>query len=172
MQTDGGPCAATEHFIAQCLRLLRFLVQVSNKGNVESLFMDLLKFMRHTVQDPREEEAAIIAEGIMSTFCQKWAEEKPRFVEYFSTQWQPKIGNIPHHAGSGNASGKPHRVRDAPTDKSAFYNPAGLVMQLFRDIDGCSINTTSHVEGWHSTLKVSHDYSTSHFSAGCGLTSL
>ncbi|KAK9901081.1 hypothetical protein WJX75_002389 [Coccomyxa subellipsoidea] len=28
-----------------------------------------------------------------------------------------------------------------------------MVMQLFRDIAGCPINTTSHIEGWHSTLK-------------------
>lgn len=31
-------------------------------------------------------------------------------------------------------------------------------MQLFRDIQNCSINTTSHIEGWHFTLKVSHDW--------------
>ena len=110
MQADCRPCAATDQFIAQCLRLSYVLVQVGNKGNVESMFIDLLKFMRHTVQDPREEEAAVIAEGIMNTFCQKWAEEEPRFVEYYSTQWQPKIGSIPHHAGSKSTSGNPHRV--------------------------------------------------------------
>ena len=34
----------------------------------------------------------------------------------------------------------------------------GLVMQLFHDIQGCSINTTSHGEGWQGTLKVYHDW--------------
>ncbi|BDA47435.1 hypothetical protein COCOBI_10-2830 [Coccomyxa sp. Obi] len=29
-----------------------------------------------------------------------------------------------------------------------------MVVQLFRDIAGCPINTTSHIEGWHSTLKL------------------
>ena len=30
-----------------------------------------------------------------------------------------------------------------------------MIMQVFRTLVGCSINTTSHVEGWHGTLKVS-----------------
>lgn len=30
-----------------------------------------------------------------------------------------------------------------------------MIMQIFRDIAGCAINTTSHIEGWHATLKVS-----------------
>ena len=32
-----------------------------------------------------------------------------------------------------------------------------MIMQIFRDIAGCPINTTSHIEGWHSTLKVSRN---------------
>lgn len=31
---------------------------------------------------------------------------------------------------------------------------AGMIMQVYRDLAGCAINCTSHVEGWHKTLKV------------------
>ena len=84
------PCAAKEHSIAQHLRLPFGLVQVGNKGNIESMFIDLLKIMRHTEQCPREEKAAIIAEGVMSTFCRKWEGEEPRFVHYFSAPMAPQ----------------------------------------------------------------------------------
>jgi hypothetical protein len=30
----------------------------------------------------------------------------------------------------------------------------GMIMQVYRDLAGCDINCTSHVEGWHLTLKV------------------
>ena len=57
-------------------------------------------------------------------------------------------------------------------DNSALFKiSAGLVMQLFLDIQGCSINTLSHVEGWHSILKVSHDYETFQSNAIDNLTS-
>lgn len=31
---------------------------------------------------------------------------------------------------------------------------AELIMQILRDIAGCGINCTSHIEGWHRALKV------------------
>ena len=31
---------------------------------------------------------------------------------------------------------------------------AGMIMQVLRTLIGCSINTTSHIEGYHITLKV------------------
>lgn len=34
---------------------------------------------------------------------------------------------------------------------------ADLIMQIFRDIAGCGINCTSHIEGWHRALKVQSD---------------
>lgn len=48
------------------------LAQAGNKGNIVALFTDLLKVMRHTVHGPRptEEEASVIAKGIVSAFCQ------------------------------------------------------------------------------------------------------
>ncbi len=31
---------------------------------------------------------------------------------------------------------------------------AGRIVQIYRTIAGCTINTTSHIEGHHSSLKV------------------
>ena len=72
------------------------LAQAGSKGNIEVLSTDLLEVMRHTVHGPMptEEEASVIANGVVSAFCQKWETNEPRFVEYFNTQWQPKIGDL------------------------------------------------------------------------------
>ena len=36
----------------------------------------------------------------------------------------------------------------------AVITCADALVQIFWDLIGCPINTTSHIEGWHSTLKV------------------
>ena len=73
-------------------------MQVGNKGNIEAIFTDLLELMRYTVHSarPTEEEASVIAKRVLSAFSQRWREHEPRFVEYFNSQWQAKIGNIIH----------------------------------------------------------------------------
>ncbi|CAL8463842.1 g3376 [Coccomyxa elongata] len=37
--------------------------------------------------------------------------------------------------------------------KKEWGQKLGMIMQVYRDLAKCAINCTSHVEGWHMTLK-------------------
>jgi hypothetical protein len=137
----------------QYLRIVEtwaMLVQVASKSSIEPMFRDVLKTLRFILKVP-DETAALLA------------------GKAFVDRSGPRRASL---SAISRPNGCPSLVRSVlvtldpiltvwitmntqTTEIQSFhFTCAGMIMQVFRTLIGCSINTTSHIEGWHSTLEV------------------
>ncbi len=121
------------------------------------MFDDLLNIMRFTSPGMSGADAKRVGEEMKAAFCQRWAQED-KFVAYFQERMGPE-------AGWGTMSyfcialaklvcPKKRDLLSLPSIAGMTCVGAGMIMQVYRDLAKCAINCTSHVEGWHMTLKV------------------
>ena len=138
--------------------------------NIEALFTDLLEVMRHTVEGPlpTEEESSVISKGIVSDSCRRWQEQEPTLVECLNTQWHPKISQLTPQKWLSKVFFRGSRlttcnmwaprIRGSPGRELSTAQRLQVSSCSSHNIQGCSVNTTSHVEGWHCTLKVHYNW--------------
>jgi hypothetical protein len=118
---------------------------------------DLLALMRFNPPITEDTDVAAVAAAHYAILCKKWAAEKA-FLAYFKSEWWDKLGEKSIVVViSLNSLLHPYYYVTFNSFKRFVTKccaMAEMIMQIFRTTAGCPINTTSHIEGYHGSLKV------------------